>query len=239
MSEKEINLNVTAEGKEIIILQGKAPNPIEVLPDPLYVEGTLVSPWEFWSKRKKDFESNKCHLQYSLKKGWIKLICDESTQYKHIIEGKIIAYHLIEDLGVNDLNRTYTQTDLLKKFRLLKPFFINPDQHTILMKNLRNVQAKLTTIIETADDQKGNKKDFIERSLSLQMNWDFELHIPIFEGIDPTNLTINLIATYEGSELKFYLESLDLVMKAEILKGQLFADQLDNFTPELVCIEVI
>lgn len=241
MNEKRINLDLSNApgGKELIIREGKAPDPIQTIPIPVNISGTLDAPWEFWHKRRELFENSECHVQFNLEEGWLLLTCEEESHYACQVKGKLVPHALFKTLGVNREEMSYFQQDLYKQIRLLKPYFVDPEQHNKLMGELRNMNAKLTTIIKNADDQKGNKRDFIERTLQIDMCWDFQLNLPLFVGTPAKDVQIDIVANYESGSLVLYLESIDFIVKSERLKQELFDKHLENFAKEMVCIETV
>lgn len=238
MEDQKINVHLSGNEKELIIRHGQASAPVQCEPNKLQEFGTIETPSEYWQKRKGILDPNQCRVTFSRKGKCITLHCDEKDPYGPQLIGKLEYHPVIVNLGINDLERQYSQGDLLKSLRLLRPYFADPQDHVKLMKDLRNVQATLTTIVNNADDQKGNKKDFIERQLQTNMQFFFELDLPIYVGQPKTTFHIDLVAGYLASELVFTLESLDLVMKEEQALDDIFKTELDKFD-DLVRIELV
>lgn len=238
MEDQKISIQLPEGQKEVTIRHGEAHKPIEVVPNKLEQTGTIETPSEFWQKRKDTLDDNECRVTFSRKLQSITLHCDEKDTYGPVLTGKLELHPIIVQLGINDLEHQYSQGDLLKSLRLLRPYFTDPNDHVKLMKDLRNVQAKLTTIFDNADDQKGNKKDFIERQLQTNMQFFFEMNLPVYVGQPKTVFRIDLIAGYLAGELVFTLESLDLVMKEEQILDNIFKTELDKFD-DLVRIELV
>lgn len=238
MENEKINIQLSESEKEVIIRHGQASEPIQVVPIKLKECGTIQAPSEYWGKRKDILDHDGCRVTYSRKNKCITLNCDEKNVYGPVVSGSLEKHPVILELGINDLDKTYTQADLIKSLRLLRPYFADPQQHVKLMKDLRNVNAKLTTIIDNADDQKGNKKDFIERQLQTNMDFSFELNVPVFVGQSKNLIRVNLIAGYQNQLLIFTMESLELVVIEESLLDQIFKTELEKFD-DLVRIELV
>lgn len=238
MEDQKISIQLPEGQKEVTIRHGEAHKPMQVVPNKLEQTGSIETPSEYWQKRKDTLDDNECRVTFSRKLQSITLHCDEKNTYGPVLTGKLELHPIIVQLGINDLEHQYSQGDLLKSLRLLRPHFTDPNDHVKLMKDLRNVQATLTTIIENANDQQGNKKDYIERSLQTNMQFFFEMNLPIYIGQPKTSFHVDLVADYAGNSLVFTLESFDLVMKEEQILDDILKTELEKFD-DLVRIELV
>lgn len=236
-------INLKAEDFEdgmLTLRVGEAATPKTIEPRIVDITGIHTAPGIFWQNRgvkMAQFQPENCYVTYNYMDKMIRLMCNETEPYFHQVLGYIKDHPVWLQLGVNQ-EKKYTQQSLLKELRFMQPYFVEEENYISLMTRLRNVHGTFTKVIQKSDDQKGNKKDFIERNLQLEMEWSFELICPIFLGVVETTVKVDIVAAYEVESLVFYLESMDLIQQSEALTKKIFEEELAKLS-DLVCIETL
>lgn len=212
-SSQEINVNIEKGIKELIIRHGQAPKPVQLEPVSLTIEGVITAPSAYWAKRNHLINHDKTYVEYSRSKKVIALNTAQNENYGTTVVGRIAINPLIEKIGINDLDVSYDTVSLLKTLKLLRPLFVDKDQHTKLIAALRNTKAKLSTIIDNYDDQKGNKRDYIDRQLEMDIDLNFALLTEILVGAQKLSFDVKIVVGYNAGDqtLNFGLESIELL----------------------------
>lgn len=242
--EENFNFDVSKMGdkKELIVWQGQMPEQPSQLPTPLEIDGNIYAPMEFWKIRKGLFDPDQCIVKYSssnsTKAPYILLVCNDTSPYPQKIKGVLKPNPELILLGINNFNKSYDRLDLMKTLKMFRYLFADKEEHSRVIKNLRTFKAKFEKIIEVADDQKGNKKDFVERTLSNEFDLSFALKAKLFPGTDPVIFTVQVIIDYTASEeVTFMLESFELMdLQVENIE-RIFDDILDDFRGIVPVIE--
>lgn len=200
------------ETRTVTILEGKAPIQPSIIPEPIAISGNIYAPAVFWEHRKHHFQLDRCHVEYSRHSRIIRLICDEKSEYNETVTGKLLMFEPLQALQINNFEHSYSRDSLIKTIKTYRPYFFNRKQADKIVNQLRLLKAKINTIIEKFDDQKGNQKDMVEKQLETNLDLGFVLQMPVFKGLEPVQIPVEVMLDYKGAdEVVFYLESIELM----------------------------
>ena len=215
-------------GKIITILEGQAPE--QHNPTPVDISGTITSVSRFIEKRKEEFDPLKAHCRVSKSDGVMTLITNEQTIVdKYTIQGKVYLGKRFQDLGINDLKKSYSPKELANKFRLLRSIFKTRSEHTEIVSLLRNIKAKINSDIDKKDDARGNVTVDFKQALETNIPKSFNLTLPLLEGEEPTVIEVAVVIEIEnGTNLVCSLESIDGADMIEELKDKLISEEVSK-----------
>lgn len=231
---KEVKVTVE-NGTQILEIREGAALPLKE-PKIVDIKGTLTAPSIFYSKRKSTFEPLSAHVIYSREKGYLRLVINEASAYAGTIEGKIEINPLIKQIGINEPNRLFSIGELIKILRPLSYIFESKEEHREFIEGLQTFKASINTVIEKANDRKGNAQSSYKVSTDSQIPTAFKLKLPIIIGQEPKTFTVDMPYEIEGNSMTFLLESSTLMATIKEDTDTLFFTEIDKF-PELICIE--
>lgn len=236
--QEKLNFDVSFQGEKgtLTILKGQAPEQPKIIPQNVRIEGNILAPLNYYDLRKHLFQTDEVHVLYNQANGTIELMMGENLPYNSMVKGRLLINPELTALGINSYN-AMDKAELIKILRLKRHLFFSAEVHTKLLDQLRNMQSKLTTIIDDTNDQKGNKRDMIERKLEQSVDLKFVLVMPIYAGLNPEEFEVNILIDYQGGDtIMYYLESHDLVTKMENIKQEIITKELAGFGEEIVKI---
>jgi hypothetical protein len=225
--KKEIGRGLTAEaGKVITFLEGNAPT--QHNPNPVNITGTITAVSRFIEKRESEFYAKTAHCMVSKSEGKLTLIVNEqSVVDKYTIEASVYLGKRFEDLGINDLNKSYTPKELSNKFRLLRSIFPKKSDHTEIVALLRNIKAKINQEVDSEDNARGGVKMNFQQALETNIPESFTLILPLLEGEDPVEIEVQVILEVGGgNSISCFLESVDGADIIEGLKDKLTTEEV-------------
>lgn len=223
-NEKVVQTMIEKEVKQVIILEGKAPE--QHNNQPVNISGNIDAPSRFIEGRKKDFEESRKHCKVSKTDGIITLILNEqSVVDKYVVQGKIEVAKKFTSLGINNDKISYEPEELANKLKLLRSMFVSNIEHSNICSTLRNLKAKINSQIESLNDRKGNVTENFKQTVNSNMPDSIKLKLPLLEGEDPIEIEVNVILEANGgSGILCSLESIDA---AELIETQ-FAERVNQ-----------
>jgi len=221
----------------ITVLQGKAPEPVNETG--LHINGAIDAPLRYCEARKNDITKESSHAKVSISDGVIVFVADDRMSgLQKQINGKISFGKLFAELGIN-ADRAWSPQELSKKLRLLRSIFPKPVEHMKLVKDLRNLKAKVNQDLENNDDQRGNKSVKLDQTLESNIPEQVTFKLPLIEGDDPDSIGIQVLLVADNAlHIQCYLESIDaaeLIDQRRDKAVRKIADQLEEFTTVIYC----
>jgi hypothetical protein len=223
-SDKVVTTMIEKEVKQVIILEGKAPE--QYNNQPVNISGNIDAPSRFIEGRKKDFEDSRKHCKVSKTDGIITLILNEqSVVDKYVVQGKIEVAKKFTSLGINNDKISYEPEELANKLKLLRSMFVSNIEHSNICSTLRNLKAKINSQIESLNDRKGNVTENFKQTVHSNMPDSIKLKLPLLEGEEPIEIEVNVILEANGgSGILCSLESIDA---AELIETQ-FSERVNQ-----------
>lgn len=230
---QKLELQVTNEGKEIIIREGHAP----VLKEPeiIALAGDIKSVSSFLKIRKTDSigegfqEVNTDRAVVLVDKAamTIELLLDPQNHYGASVTAKLEFSDELKKWAIN-VAKTWKLNELTKHIRFNRIDFDDYEKHEMLLKAYQSFNFK--TYIESVQeaDQRGNKKNSFEKKVETGLPADFVLNIPIFKGQESQRFHVEIcLETTEGAA-NFWFESVELNELVKTQKDIIFNEQLKH-----------
>jgi len=234
MSDQKIEVNLSSSDKEhatLHILEGKLPEPENR--KPIFINGNINAPSEFWQKRVKgqlslvsvgenpflaekstnetNYTSDVCRVEFDHKAQTITLVIDEGSQRQITVNGSFVVNPIFDKLNINKPESPYeSQHDLYKAIKFNGFIFKDKNQHSEILHSLKNFSAKVTKNFKDFDDLKGNSNKSIEVLMDGLPTLDFDIYTPIFSGESKVELRITVEVSERNGKPIFYLTCLEL-----------------------------
>lgn len=228
MEDNEKYNIVLPEGtKELVIRHGEAKAP-EKEPKPINISGVLHAPSSFLKARIENLDPINCFVKVDMNRGFIEFFIDAKNPYSDYIKGSLTRAKIVDDFGVNG-SKTYLDKDLAKWFRKAAYYFADRSENEAAIRALMNFSATVSTVIENNQDNRGNVKKLLEKSVNSQVPERFTMKAPIFEGFEPLEFEVLIGAEATSENVKFFLESPELFTLEESYKRQLIDAEIEHF----------
>jgi len=198
-------------GKEPIMvheLTGNLADPINM--KSLSITGNIDAVSDWIATRKKNFKPEDAHITIDADTKTIILVIDEHHPINTIITGKFTDNPELVKFGINTTKR-YAPSELASVLKLNRIFFPSREQHTALLKNLKNHEAKITTQLKETDDDRGNTENSINTQLASNVDEKFTLQMPLFKGsAEKVKFEVNVGIELRDKGISLWLDSVEL-----------------------------
>lgn len=234
--EKSIEVKLTAENKELIILTGNA--------EPVYhakaievKSGSINSALEYLSKKvvkPEIIEHSK--LEFCYDKLYIDLYYDARQRNPDVITGKLKLHPDLQKFEINS-GKSYSTFELADFIKMNRHYFENKEYAMKLVAELRGFEGKVNRDIEAKTDDRGNRRALINQVVESNIPSGFFLELPVFVGQDKTRLEVEINIT---SDFSCYLVSPDLKQLIDQESKSILDEQLQKIKalhPELKVFE--
>lgn len=222
------DLNVTVNGNELTIREGKA---IDVFnPEKLKIHGIIDTPLRFLEKRIDTIDQKKASILVDRDRMSITLTINDKDHFSDTITGMMQLHPDFIKLGINS-GKYRTTLEMSEFIKMNKAFFENRNEAADLVVQLRKFKAKIDKQVESEYNlNKGDKRIFLQQAVDSNIPSSFKVCVPIFKGtkkqtleletyFNPDDLTCTLICAevneisqdYKDSEIDNILESIKLI----------------------------
>jgi hypothetical protein len=233
----KLEVNHFGEAGEMVVSQGFEKKPLKAV----YLSGSIGSPAEFYRARKEqvDERKDKTHVVVNVQSATVVLVVDETNPYDHYtIEGKMIPFVDFEAFCINTPKR-FSKTEIISLLKTNKVYFADKEAWTNLLVTFQKFITTITKELTDSNDDKGK----IEKIQSYSAGGEkidfvskFTLNIPLFVGESALNFDVEICLDPTSTELKFYLESIDLHAKGKELKEACLARAVASFVNDFPVI---
>jgi hypothetical protein len=205
----ETKVNITPSGNEVVVRTGKAED--IRYPQPIKIEGVLNAPAQFL--KGKEVKDNDTHLRIYNQEGKLELyLKDTDKDSMSVITGALQKNADLAEFNINSLTFRFDVANFLRFIKTKSFFFANKEQHKKLISNMQSWNAKIETVLNQANDQKGNSNFQVEQKVRAVEGFvdRFELSIPIFQGDVSLKFTVEIGLDPKNSAVNLYLFSDEL-----------------------------
>ena len=239
---KDLNVSLTvAEGNTAIILEGKAPDPIN--PKPLKIEGNIHAPSEFYNKRsKKDLASEVAvspsesiypiygtHVVFDHTNKTIELVINETKPDQINILGMLIENPIFDKLNINNTSSPYeSHLQLYQALKFNAHLFTDKSSHGKVLEKLLDFKATVTKTFESKKDTLGNSRNLDETVMDIEA-LSFQITAPIYNGESAKDIGIAVEVEARNGKPVFYLTSLELAQIKNEAANELFEAEKKHF----------
>jgi hypothetical protein len=211
-----------------------------VYPIKVSVGGVTTAPFEFYNKRIGKAElhdKNKVHLLVDKEGGKLTLVVDENYEKGTVVIGSIQENKYLKAFYLNT-DKTFSARDLAKILKVNKTWFTDPNQCGEMVHNMTHFEGQWEVKSQNVDNQKGNTLQKLERTLKSEVPLGFSLTIPPFKGFENKTFKVEICVAYSGTDISFYLESIDLMQLQLELRAKEIGDRVADFNDEICIFEV-
>lgn len=225
--EETLRVNVTAQGSEVTVRTGEAP---EVrYPTPIIINGILNAPSQFLIG--KEVIDQETHLRIYNQEGKLELyLKDTDKESMSVITGALKKNPDLVDFKINNDHR-YSISDFLRFIKTKRYFFTNPSDHAKLVANMQKWGAKIETVLVQENDNKGNSNFQIEQKVRAVEGLvdKFSLSIPIFQGDAALKFNVEIGLDPKNTAVLLYLYSDELFELELTRREKLMGEALKEF----------
>lgn len=231
MNSKQFNIDKIPQDGVIIIREGEALPLREDIP--IVIEGDITAPatWVIT----KEFDPFTSHVLVDIKNTTIILHVDEHSYFKATISGKIKENSELSEFNINN-NKRYSQQELSQLLKFKKMFFPDKDRHLKILEQLSSLKGTVIQNFENANDNKGNKKFLLEKTLKEQFDFGFSLSIPIFENTEPSSFQVEVNYDITDGDVRFWLESVELKEMKYIIIHKILEKEIAKISAKIKTI---
>jgi hypothetical protein len=234
--EKNIEVKLSCENKELIILTGEAEK-VYHLKSIDVKSGSINSALEYLSKKvvkSEIIEHSK--LEFCYDKLSIDLYYDARQRNPDVIQGKLKLHPDLEKFNINS-GKSYSTFELSDFIKMNRHYFENKEYAMKLVSELRNFEGKVNRDLEAKTDERGNKRALINQVVESNIPSGFFLELPIFVGQEKTRLEVEINI---NSSFECFLISPDLKQLIDQESKSILDEQLEKIKalhPELKVFE--
>lgn len=201
------------------------------------ISGIIDSPSRFLARRNGEFNALKAHCIVNKNKGTIRLVVDEQSEHgNYTIEGKCEKGKIFRDLGINS-GSVIGHVELSNKLKMLRFYFPDKTAHMILVKELKNVQAKVERELEKKNDDRGNTNDAFKQTVSsINIPKTFDIKIPLIEGEPAETITVEILLATDGRNIICFLESVNASERIDEILENVIWEQVELIEEKVLVI---
>ena len=212
---------------------------------PVVIElaGTIVSPFEFLSKRydqPNQINQKRCHVIVNRSDISINLIFNENDAYNRgTVSGKLEFNPKFIEFGINT-GKTWTPTELGLFFKMNRAFFTTKEDNMKLVTQLMNFTATVNNNIERSAKESGDRTDVFVQTVNSNLPKSFNLAIPVFKGSKPETIEVETFAQIDGRTVSFTLLSPGAQAVMEEMRDNVIDEQIkliSDLCPDIAIIE--
>lgn len=214
----------------VTVLEGKALDQQPVLA--YDITGNILAPGEFLQKRKALglIDAKNCVVVANAAEGTILLTeWIDSNQQQSLIGGRLKKDHILSQLNINNLEKTYDAKSLGKFLKKFRNYFNDREEFDTLIAALFKFSATVQTKIEDESDARGNSKKALEKAVDNNLPTKFVLKLPVFSGFPEEVFEVEICAEATTDRVSFWMESIDLLSREQSLAEQILKEETDKF----------
>lgn len=241
----QINLGAGTTQAEVIVREGSAKKELEPkAPVKINLSGVIGAPAEFLAKRITESDQinpKRCHVIVNREKLSIRLVTNEHDEYtRGEVEGTLSLHPKFEEFGINDRRKTWKPSELGQFFKMNRSFFPNREENMKLVSDLKNFTATVNSTMDRQTKENGSMKMSYGQVVNSNLPEAFTLELPIFKGVTPTTLQVEVYATIDGSDVFLQLFSPAANQVIEEMRDQAINEEvakIRELSPEIAIIE--
>lgn len=231
------NINITTDGRELTIREGKALELRE--PTKVVINGTIKAVTRFVSTRTAEVDWKKAHILVDRENGTISLRTDETSHYGAEVTASLTLHPDFIKFGVN-AGLARSPFEFAEFIKMNRSLFENHAAAMEMVSKLKNLRTKVDKEVELQTDNRGNNKTMIaSKVIENSVPEKFKLRISIFKGMPKTEMEVEIY--FNPSDLTCTLVSPEAKDKErEIVDTAIDAElsYISASAPDLLIIEI-
>lgn len=226
--------NITVEkftGNELIVREGDALPLLQ--PNAIIISGDIKSISNFLKVRtsagagSQVVDNKKAIVTVNKDKRTIALELDPEYSLGTIVNARL---ELTPELNRFKINYDYffKKDELVKLIKFNKLYFESKEKHAELVTAFSKLSSTVNISARDSNDDRGNKEREYVKSVETNAPTDFILNIPIFKGFEPIPFRVNICLDVIDGVARFWLESVELHEKIQVLTEEIFTKELES-----------
>lgn len=222
-------LNITVTGDTITILEGRAPDPINL--KPLLIEGNIQSVSGYLKNRTPTgLYPDHSHVIIDTAKGTITLIVADQSPINTTVKGSLYQPENLKGFGINE-NKMYSLKEITDNLRKHRHLFADRDECNSIVANLNAFKATVALEVEkTSNQRNSSSRNLVDKQVHFD-NVDFKITSPLFVGMPPVTFIVEVCVDITDGSTRFWLESMDLIELTENSKVAALQAEYDTIAP--------
>lgn len=212
MSEK-VNISLAqgvGEDKPVVIhlLEGKTINPFNQVQT--VIEGDVDAVKSFLEARKDLINKEDANIIFNEENMTIILTTKDTEPYLgYKITAKLEIYPALEGFGINS-NKFFNLRELESHIKMNRFWFQNRESQIKLLGQLNKFAAKVNSEIQSEANNRGNKNEVFNKTVTAELVEEFTLSIPLFKGNSNSVFRVEICFDVTDRSVRFWLESVEL-----------------------------
>lgn len=238
MNMEKVNILHDGNG-ELTITHKQGSDPINL--DGHRVETSIEGPAKYAEQRlsNHNLDVSKATVTFSYSKGNIKLDSDPHHPLHGVVVGKLVEDVNFKAFSINS-GKQFSRKELLALFRFNRRFFVDGELCGELITELNSLQLNANQQMKEHDDDRGSMDYQFQQQVESSLPQSFELIIPVFVGLKPQRVEVDLRFQVLGNKVDFWLESPELQEIKDKLAEEVIVDEVDKLESlGLLCMEVV
>lgn len=177
------------------------------------ISGILDTPARWLEKRMPLHLPLEANVIVDREEMTIALTTEERDHFATHIKGSLEYHPIFIKFGIND-GSYITPAQMADKIKMNRSFFENKTVAMSLVSQLKNFKAKVDMDIEKSNDNRGNRTELLQQTVTSNMPESFKMSLPIFKGeakktfevevyIEATTLECTLISPEANEEMEY------------------------------------
>lgn len=241
-AEKPIVVNMVEGQNTLTILQGDAPEQLDIL-EPVKVDlsGTIEAPLNWLEKRVGDIDQHKAHIIVNRDNLRILLVINEDDPYNiGNIKGELKYSEIFLKLGINS-DKQWQPEVLSRFFKLNRSIFVDKTENMKVVGALKQIETKVEQAVSRERQENGNVGlSFKQQVANSNIPEQFKLKIPVFSGGEYVEIAVETFVTIDGAQISIALQSAAANEVVDYSKANTIGDvvaKIREIAPEIAIIE--
>lgn len=228
---------IEPQSNELTIRSGQASTIKD--PVPINISGQITAPKIFYLARKDDqggalpgqeviFSPGTCHLIVNRKERQITLIQGDQSFFKNVVTGTLRTSKEFEALWINQ-DKSRSPKELAKVLRRYQYLFPNKEEGMKIVSDLMSFNGTVKAQVENTRDDRGNRKNSVTVSVESNIPIQFDMTLPIFEGMGKARLRIEILLEAQGQSVDCFLQSLEAFELVESETDRIIDEEVKPF----------
>jgi hypothetical protein len=212
---------------------------INQLRDPIQLSGTITAPYDFIKGKLSKYKPENAHLIYDNRSRHLTLILNDDSLINDEVSGNLIFSEVFNEFGINR-GKKFTKDSLFLLLRKYRFCFNNVQHQMDLIANLNKYNATIKKVIQDEKNTNGSIKKSVEFLVEQghEFNAEINLNIPIFVGLEPSFINVELCIDATDGELKFYFLSDELFEVEKNIVENAVRDQVNKIVKIFNCATI-
>lgn len=230
-NEKRIHITAgTEDGQPLQIITREGAAEKIFYKQPYNVTGNLatLASWINNPGKKKTVDPDKAILILNEESGTALLQLDPTDELAGTVSGKTELSADYMELKVNRgaRNGRFDRMELVEMLKRKRALFPDIQEHGKLLSELANLKVNVHGQIVNADNDRGNtSRQFTQSVAENNVPLNFVMKFPVFKGDIPQQFAVSICFRVEGSEISFWLESVE-AHEVERKRVQVLLDEI-------------